>query len=82
MFLQKRDTFVWLPTDNGKSLNFQLAVCVAAELTLLLSQATSFSCVSIEFPQKKQVLLCERLQIRAIMIESDLSSLEGIERIT
>ena len=38
----------------------------------------SFGCVSVEFPYKEpEVLLCERLEIKAIMISGDLSSLEG-----
>lgn len=67
-FLEKCNTFVCLLADYAKSLNFRLAVHAAAEFTLLLYQASRFSCVS--FRSK---------YIKAIKIKGNLPSPEGIE---
>ena len=62
--IQKKDKCSWL-------LHFQLAVRVAAEFTLLLSQATWFCCDSVEFPHKGPGIKPK--------IEGDLPSFEGIQ---
>ena len=84
-FLKGRDTFACLPTGYGKSLIYQLAVRVAAELSVVYNYKDLFSTepvVLVVSPLnaliKDQLSSCEKLGINATKIEgSELPSLEG-----
>ena len=84
-FLKGRDTFACLPTGYGKSLIFQLAVRVAAELSVVSKDLFPTEPVVLVVSPlnaliKDQLSSCEKLGIKATKIEgSELPSLEGIE---
>ena len=86
-FLKGRDTFACLPTGYGKFLIYQLAVRVAAELSVVYNYKDLFSTepvVLVVSPLnaliKDQLSSCEKLGINATKIEgSELPSLEGTE---
>lgn len=86
-FLKGRDTFACLPTGYGKSLIYQLAVRVAAELSVVYNYKDLFSTepvVLVVSPLnaliKDQLSSCEKLGINATKMEgSELPSLEGTE---
>ena len=84
-FLKGRDTFACLPTCYGKSLIFQLAVRVAAELSVVYKDLFPTEPVVLVVSPlnaliKDQLSSCEKLGIKATKIEgSELPSLEGIE---
>jgi len=84
-FLKGRDTFACLPTGYGKSLIFQLAVRVAAELSVVYKDLFPTEPVVLVVSPlnaliKDQLSSCEKLGIKATKIEgSELPSLEGIE---
>ena len=78
-FLRNHDTFACLPTGYGKSLIFQLAVRVAAELSStykdLLSPHPIILVLSpLNVLVKDQIALCVRLGIRASKIDDELPS--------
>ena len=82
-FLKGRDTFACLPTGYGKSLIFQLAVRVAAELSVVSKDLFPTEPVVLVVSPlnaliKDQLSSCEKLGIKATKIEgSELPSLEG-----
>ena len=86
-FLKGRDTFACLPTGYGKSLIYQLAVRVAAELSVVYNYKDLFSTepvVLVVSPLnaliKDQLSSCEKLGINATKMEgSELPSLESTE---
>ena len=89
-FLKGRDTFACLPTGYGKSLIYQLAVRVAAELSVVYKDLFSAEPVVLVVSPlnsliKDQLSSCEKLGINATKIGqiegSELPSLEGIEMV-
>ena len=86
-FLKGRDMLACLPTGYGKSLIYQLAARVAAELSTVYNYKDILSTepvVLVVSPLnaliKDQLSSCEKLGINATKMEgSELSSLEGTE---
>ena len=86
-FPKGRDTFACLPTGYGKSLIYQLAARVAAELSVVYNYKDVFSTEPVVLVVsllnalfKDQLSSCEKLGINATKMEgSELSSLEGTE---
>ena len=86
-FLEGRDTFACLPTGYGKSLIYQLAARVAAELSVVYNYMDLFSTepvVLVVSPLnaliKDQLSSCEKLGINATKMEgSELPPFEGTE---
>lgn len=86
-FLKGHDTCKCLPTGYDKSLNYQLAVWVAAELYVVYNYKDLFSTepvVLVVSPLnaliKDQLLSCEKLGINATKMEcSELPSFKGTE---
>ena len=86
-FLKGRDTFACLPTGYGKSVIYQLAARVAAELSIVYNYKDLFSTepvVLVVSPLnaliKDQLSSCEKLGINATKMEgSELPSFEDTE---
>lgn len=86
-FLKGSDTLASLPVGYGKSLLYQLAVRVAAELSSVDDHKDLFATKSVGLVVaplnaiiKDQLLSCEKLGIKATKTDgSELPSLEGTE---